>query len=133
MSTALNLTNADWEFYNPYSPDDIDNPNVPNVENIIPEVTKDFYVGADIGNLVLANGRDPVWQDGIDINTILDGVEYENLPNGRKTLDSRVDKGHIFGAPQYSGKSLQRRTPGMDSNNSTLDWETINHPTPGYQ
>jgi hypothetical protein len=130
---AVDLTHADWEFYNQYSADDIDNPEVPNLLNIQPEMTKDFFMPLDIGVIILANGRDSVWQDGIDINTILDGAEYEGKPGDRKTLDPRVDRGNFVSPPKYSGKSLQRREPGLDSDNGSLDWEIINNPTSGYQ
>lgn len=130
---SLNLTNADWEFYNQYSSDDINNPNVKDLTNMIPEKTTDFSMSTTVGILIITNGKDEIWQDGLDISTILDGIEYENQPNGRKTLDSRIDRGHVFSPPIYSGKSLQRNRPGLDSNNGLIDWGIIEHSTPGYQ
>ena len=130
---AINLENADWEFYNQYSPDDIDKGDVPNLENLRPESTKDFVMTLNVGVIILSNGRDTEYKDGIDIKTILDGVEYEFDLNQNKTLDSRVDKGHTLSPPKYSGKSIQRREPGYDTNNALNDWQIIDHPTPGYQ
>lgn len=132
-NNALNLLNADWEFYNQNSSSDIDGPNAGNLINMIPSNTIDFNMPLDVGVLILTDGYDSVLEDGIDINTIIDGVEYDYKLDGSKTLDSRVDKGHFLSPPKYSGKSLQRRQPGLDSNNGLTDWQIIDHPTPGYQ
>ncbi|MGE5682605.1 MAG: hypothetical protein ACM34K_17190, partial [Bacillota bacterium] len=79
------------------------------------------------------DGKDTNWQDGIDISTVIDGMEFKLSASSTKTLDKRVDRGSIVGPSRYSGKSLQRREPGFDSNDTGLDWEILPHPTPGFQ
>ncbi len=82
---------------------------------------------------MIASGVDTVWEDGIDIETILDGVEYQTSGTKRITLDERIDRGWIQSPPKYSGESMQRREKGIDTNDGTLDWKTIPTPTPGWQ
>lgn len=135
VSTSYDLSHADWEFYNQFSPEDIDNPNVPNLINIRSDRTVDFLINLVSDVIVLANGRDSVWQDGIDIPTVVDGVEYKGTapPATRKTLDSRIDRGYVLTPPRYSGRSIQRREPGSDTNDSLIDFEILSKATPGYQ
>jgi hypothetical protein len=85
--------------------------------------------------VVIATGEDIKWEDGIDINTIIDGVEYQSSPHpiNKKTLDPRVDRGYVLSPPRYSGKSMQRKSPGFDTNDSSIDFEIIDKPTPGRQ
>ncbi len=132
LSNSIDLSNADWEFYNQFSSTDIDNPNVPNLSNLRADRTADFLINLVSDVLIIATGVDTVWADGIDIETIIDGIEYQSNPDSRKTLDSRIDRGVSLSPPRYSGQSMQRREPGSDTNDGTLDWETTPHPTPGY-
>jgi hypothetical protein len=135
VSTSIDLSNADWEFYNQYSPNDVDNPNVPNLINLRPDRTSDFLLALTSDIVVIATGEDIKWEDGIDINTIIDGVEYQSSPHpiNKKTLDPRVDRGYVLSPPRYSGKSMQRKSPGFDTNDSSIDFEIIDKPTPGRQ
>jgi hypothetical protein len=133
VATSIDLSKADWEFFNQYSADDIDNLNVPNLINMRPDRTVDFLINLVADVIVLTDGRDTVWADGLDISGIIDGVEYQSNANSKKTLDPRVDRGYALSPPRYSGQSMQRREPGSDSNDSTIDWEIIPYPTPGYQ
>lgn len=133
MPNAVDLSNAEWEFFNQYSANDIDNPNVPNLINLRSDRTTDFLISLTNDVIVLADGRDIVWEDGIDISTIIDGVEYQTSATSRKTLDPRVDRSWVKSPPTYSGKSIQRREPGVDTNDGQLDWEILPSPTPGYQ
>ncbi|MBD3223334.1 MAG: DUF4876 domain-containing protein [Caldithrix sp.] len=141
IASSIDLRKADWEFFNPYQ-GDYDSP-APNIINIIPESSNDFFLSTLHGGLILTDGSE--WQYGdynerrrvqyvhIPINTVIDAVEYSSSRKSAKLLTYRVDAGLAgFGATRYSGKSTERRLPGFDSNNSTLDFETINHPTPGY-
>ncbi|MFO7525712.1 MAG: DUF4876 domain-containing protein [Ignavibacteriaceae bacterium] len=132
VATSIDLSTADWEFYNQYSPQDIDNPNVPNLINMKSESTVDFLISLTGDVIIVSSGVDSVWQDGIDITTVIDGVEYQSSANLKKTLDDRVDRGFSYSPPKYSGQSMRRREPGMDTNDATLDWEIIPQPTPGY-
>ena len=132
---AVNLENADWEFYNQLG-SDYDNPNVPNLININPNKPKEYLISLTNDGVLLADGTD-YWQDGIyidiPISTILDGVEYKSSYTTPKHLTRRVDSGVILGVSRYSGKSRERVSPGKDTNNSSRDFRVIDHPTPGYQ
>ena len=132
VSSAVDLSHADWEFYNQYSATDMDNPSIPNLINMRPDITVDFDINLAADVIVISSGIDSVWIDGIDISTIIDGVQYKSNTKS-KSLDDRVDKGLVLSPPRYSGKSMQRREPGLDTNNGTLDWEIISSATPGYQ
>lgn len=132
LSNSIDLSNADWEFYNQYSANDIDNPNVKNLLNIRADRTVDFLIGLNDDIIVIATGADSVWSDGIDISSIIDGFEYQSSITLMKTLDNRVDRGVAISPSRYSGQSIQRRDPGGDTNDSSLDWEIIPMPTPGY-
>ena len=132
VSTSYDLSAADWEFYNQYSTSDFDNPNVPNLLNLRSDRTVDFLINLVSDVIVVASGEDTIWVDGIDISTIIDGVQYKSGVTSRKTLDPRVDKGYILSPPKYSGRSMRRREPGVDTNDATLDWEMTLAVTPGY-
>lgn len=135
ISTSIDLSNANWEFYNQFSPEDIDNPNVPNLINMFSHRTQDFLINLVSDVIVIADGRDSVLLDGVDISTILDGVEYQLNPHpqSKKTLDIRVDRGYVLSPPRYSGRSMQRKEAGFDTNDSGTDFEIIEPPTPGKQ
>ena len=132
LKVAVDLSGAQWEFYNQYSPSDIDNPNVPNLLNVRSDKTPDFLISLMSDVIIISDGTDMEWTDGIDISSILDGVEYQPSTNWYITLDDRIDRGIVLSPARYSGKSMQRKIPGMDSNDGTLDWEILDTPTPGY-
>lgn len=131
-SGGIDLSHPDWEFFNQYSTKDMDNPNVPNILSMRSDKTTDFIFSLTNDVLIVSNGKDQNWQDGIDISTILDGVEYQPDASGAKTLDQRVDRSFVI-IPSQLGRSLQRRNPGEDTNDASLDWEGIPYPTPGRQ
>ena len=133
VSTSINLNGADWEFVNQLSAIDFDNPNVPNLYNIRLDRTVEFFINLTSDIILVASGVDTVWQDGIDVETILDGIEYQASGTRRITLDERVDRGWVQSPPKYNGESMQRREKGIDTNDGTLDWMTIPSPTPGWQ
>jgi hypothetical protein len=135
MPGAVNLENADWECVNQLS-SDYDNPNVPNLHNINMAKTIDYLISLTSDAVILAQGSN-YWQNDtyvdVHISTILDGVEYKKSSTGRKILTRRLDGGFTgVGISNYTGKSKERVTPGKDSNNSTVDFEVIDAPTPGY-
>ncbi len=141
LSNALDLSGADWEFYNPYA-GDIDT-LAQNVVNVVPENSTDFMINMVHDNIILADGSEfypgEVSSKGyqyyhVPISTVLDGVEYSANGSKQKELTTRVDVGFAgVGLSRYSGKSIERRLPGSDTNNSSLDFVNINHPTPGFQ
>ena len=132
--TSVNLSKADWEFVNENDPTDYDNPDVPNIGNILDGFYHDFSVNL-IGDVVLiADGSDENYLDGIDINSVIDCVEYSSSPTHIKEVEEEVDYGYTgVGMMTYCGKSIERKKPGFDTNNSTIDFEIISSPTVGYQ
>jgi hypothetical protein len=133
ISTSVDLSNADWEFYNQYMAADIDNPNVLNLTNLRSDNGTKFLINLASDVIALGSGVDTVWTDGIDISTIVDAVEYTSSSAHLKTIDDRLDRGIIQSPPRYGGKSMQRKEPGMDTNDGSLDFEILPVPTPGRQ
>ncbi|MGD8779710.1 MAG: DUF4876 domain-containing protein [Ignavibacteria bacterium] len=131
VATSIDLSGADWEFYNQYSTSDFDNPSVPNLLSMRSDKTRDFMMGITSDIIVMSSGEDDNWEDGIDIDTIIDGVQFSKRLTPNKTLDSRVDKGVVVSPSRYSGQSMQRIESGEDTNNGTSDWEILPAPTPG--
>ena len=134
VAGSVDLSRAGWEFHNPFQPEDIDNPSVPNLLNMRADNKTDFLISLTNDIIMLSSGADSVWTDGIDVGTVVDAVEYQSSPppTNLKTLDARVDRGYALTPPRYSGRSIQRREPGSDSNDSTIDFEITSTPTPGY-
>ncbi|RMD94558.1 MAG: DUF4876 domain-containing protein [Calditrichaeota bacterium] len=140
VATALDLSTADWEFYDPYG-FEVDNP-APNIVNALPDNPGDFLISLWHDFIILADGSaffpgevvdENIQYYHIPLNTVIDGVEYSSNGNSIKLLTSRIDGGFAgVGLSRYSGKSVQRRLPGFDTNNSSLDFIILNHPTPGY-
>jgi len=143
IENALDLHNADWEFVDPYG-GDIDNPDVPNVLNIVPEKTNDFMINLVHNAVVLSDGSNWYWGEyndtgtyqyiHIPIKNVIDAVEYSASAEKQKEITARLDAGFSgVGIEKYSGKSVERRKPGFDTNNSNLDFVNIKPPSPGYQ
>ena len=142
IPTSIDLSNANYEFYNPYFFRDPNDPDIPDYLNIITgeygkETTVDFMISVASDIILLASGEDSEYWDGIDIDTIIDGVEYSSGKNHIHQVDERIDKGSAGIEPdrvmtKYSGMSIQRIRPGFDTNNSTVDFMILDHPTPGY-
>lgn len=131
---SVDLSNADWEFVNAADPGDIDNPDVPNIWNIEVGHRLDFMVGLTADALILADGSDTDYLDGINIESVVDCVEYSSSPTHLKEMPPELDKGFAgIGQEKYSGSSLERRVAGFDTNNSTVDFVIISAPTVGYQ
>jgi hypothetical protein len=133
VSTSIDLSHADWEFVNQYMAGDYDNPNVPNLLNMRPDNGTKFLIALDDDIIAIASGVDTTWTEGIDISSILDAVQYRANTNLPKYIDDRLDKGIVQAPPRYSGKSMERKEPGMDTNDGSVDWDILPHPTPGRQ
>jgi hypothetical protein len=133
VSTSIDLSRADWEFYNQYMAADIDNPNVPNLINLRSDNGTKFLIGLNDDIVAVASGVDTSWTAGIDISSILDAVQFRGNVNLPKYIDDRLDRGIVQAPARYSGKSIQRKEPGMDTNDGSLDWEILPAPTPGRQ
>jgi hypothetical protein len=142
IPTSIDLSDADYEFYNPYFFRDPNDPAVPDYVNIITGEygrveTDDFSMRVAYDLILLASGEDSEYWDGIDIETIIDGVEYNNNKDAILRLDDRIDRGTAGVESDrvitvYSGMSIQRIRPGFDTNNSTVDFMILDKPTPGY-
>jgi hypothetical protein len=133
LSNSIDLSNANWEFYNQYMAADIDNPNVPNLTNLRTDNGTKFLINLSSDIVALGSGVDTVWTDGIDITSIVDAVQYSSNATHLKTIDDRLDRGIALSPPRYGGKSIQRKEPGMDTNDGSLDFEILPAPTPGRQ
>jgi len=84
--------------------------------------------------VLIADGSDLDYIDGMDIESVIDGVEYASFSTHLKDIEKEVDRGFGgVGLTKYSGQSLERVVAGFDSNNSTVDFEILDRPTPGYQ
>lgn len=132
---SVDLSHADWEFVNAADPGDVNNnPDVPNISNIEVGEHREFLVGLNADCLILADGSDINYFDGIDPETVVDCVEYSSISDHIKQMPADLDKGWAgIGQIKYSGSSLERRMAGFDTNNSTFDFVIIPAPTPGYQ
>ncbi len=88
-------------------------------------------LGSDV--VLLADGRDVDYIDGIDMETIIDVVEYSSSSSHIKDITEELDAGWAgVGAIKYSGQSIERIEPGFDTDNSSIDFTLLNAPTPGY-
>jgi hypothetical protein len=141
VDAAIDLSDAEWEFYNPYAGEP-DNPAL-NVTNILPERSVDFLINLGHNAIILADGSQ--WKYGdfstsgtyqyvhIPLENVIDAVEYSSNSESNKELTRRLDAGFAgIGMSKYSGKSVERRIPGFDTNNSRLDFIILDKPTPGY-
>ena len=130
---SIDLSNADWEFKDSRDFGDWDNPNVPNIDNIMVKKIGEFMINLISDVVLLGDGSDVDYLDGIDVESIVDCVEYSSNPNHRKDIEVSVDQGFCgIGLAKYSSMSLERIEPGFDTNNSTYDFEIIDAPTLWY-
>ncbi len=143
---CVDLRGADWEFFNPIG-SDYDTPGVPNLLPLS-NYEQDFRFNVGHTGIFFATGEEWEYVEHYDPNmnkmkeyihvplsTIVDGIEYSsNTTVITRYLTIRVDAGLAGnGMAKYSGQSVQRRFPGLDSNNSVFDFEIIGPPTPGWQ
>ena len=143
-ANAVDLSGADWEFFNPLG-SDYDVPGVPNIVSIHPDKTLDFMINLSHNAVVFATGEE-YWYESyvnsagyertriaIPLYTVIDGVEYATNSDATKELTARVDAGFAgLGCTKYSMQSTERREIGMDVNNSTFDFILLSMPTPGW-
>ncbi len=143
---CVNLLQADYEFFCAYS-SDYDNLLVPNLLPLTATGNEFSYNIAHCA-LWLATGEEYTHAEHcytsssgglmcspyveIPLYTILDAVEYSANPTSPRYMTVRLDAtlgGN--GITRYSGRSMERKVPGFDTNNSAFDFEpTV--PTPGY-
>jgi Protein of unknown function (DUF4876) len=142
---CVDLSHADYEFFNAAA-NDFDNPSVPNLDALW-SGSNDFTMNLAHSPVWIATGEDYTYQEHcymsgtsticttymhMMLSTILDGVEYASNPTSARYTPPRMDAGFGgIGLTRYSGQSIERKVPGLDSNNSIFDFENIT-PTPGY-
>ncbi len=83
------------------------------------------------GALLLCDGTDTTLTDGIANNTIVDAVEYHLSTPSTKFLPAALDAG-FAGLHAKGGISVERKTAGEDTDNSTVDFDTTTC-TPGFE
>ena len=120
-----------------------------NMKQIHHKYGNDFLYSVKNNALVILKVDDPYAYGYDDFerillpkDAILDAVEYrDNLTEvDYKRLDPSLDAGLTGGFQMYSGQSIQRKIDRfidgrlilMDNNNSSIDFETLETPTPGY-
>jgi len=141
---SIDLTNADWECFNQLG-NDIDNKSVKNLSLIPGTVKSDFFLNssADVVLLIKKNDDSAIRQIGqsllFDVSEVIDGVKYGDPSNEYKVIQNIIDFGSAgFGITRGSGRSIERHHPdtggpGYDTNNSSFDFVSLSHPTPGWQ
>ncbi len=140
---CIDNSTSDWEFFNPLG-SDYDTPGIPNLLPVS-NLDNDFTMNLSHCAIYLATGEE--WSYGMHFDgnnmkeyihiplwTIVDGVEYASSTDATRYMTIRVDAGLAgIGMGKYSATSVQRRFPGLDSNNSTFDFENTRPPSPGWQ
>lgn len=141
---CVNLLNADYEFFNA-AKNDYDNLSVPNIVPVT-TVGNEFVMSLGHTAVFLATGEEYTFTEyttssgpspfvKVPLRTIVDAVECaENTsPTFLRYLTLRLDAGlGGIGMTKYSGRSVERKVPGFDSNNSSFDFVIVGAPTPGY-
>ncbi|GAB4365771.1 MAG: hypothetical protein Kow0042_05210 [Calditrichia bacterium] len=145
---SLDLSSADFEYYNPLS-NDIDVESVPNMIQIHHKYGYDFLYSVmnDAVCLFKMVPGDTLGYDEFNLilvpkEWVIDGVEYKEDPTQYhlKRLSDDIDAGITGGMPAYQGKSVARKIFKiignqkvlMDNNNSSIDFEVTDNPTPGW-
>ncbi len=142
---SINLTDADFEYYVSTS-GDVNNPDVPDMIQLQHKYGVDFLYSVMNDALCILKVKDPYVLGYDNHNCLLlpksaifDAVEYrENLNDTNKRLDNTLDAGKTGGIPMYKGKSVSRKVERiedgriilMDNNNSSIDFEVLEKPTP---
>lgn len=144
---SIDLSNADFEYFVGDKGDV--NADATNMIRIHHKYGNDFLYSVMNNAVVILKVNDP-YQYGYDDferillpkSAIFDAVEYrDNLSEmDFKRLDPSLDAGLTGGLENYSGKSIQRKVDRiidgrlilMDNNNSSIDFEILDVPTPGY-
>jgi hypothetical protein len=141
-----NLTAANFETVVPEETPPADNSNVENMTDVL-EINFDWFFVRRWGQVILATGEQ--WnfrpcQPGeacgllvcqVPLETVVDGVEYihhvshDSLP----ILNDAIDRGFVEGVEPWSGQSIERVTPGQDTDDSSVDFRILPLATPGNQ
>jgi hypothetical protein len=150
--SAINLSSVDlsdvpFEYFVP-NKGDVD-ADATNMIQLHLKYGNDFLYSVMNNALVLMKVKDPYAYGYDDFERlllpkedVLDAVEYRDdlSEMDYKRLDTNLDAGMTGGLQMYSGKSIQRKVDRfidgrlilMDNNNSSIDFEILETPTPGW-
>ncbi|MBU4445686.1 DUF4876 domain-containing protein, partial [bacterium] len=104
---SVDLSHADWEFVNSMDYGDSDNPDVPNLDNIEVGYRLDFMISLAGDVILIADGSDLNYLDGIDLNSVIDCVEYHSSSDAMKEIEAELDRGFAgVGIIKYGGQSI---------------------------
>jgi hypothetical protein len=144
--TSIDLSKADFEFVVTRS-GDVDNPDVTNMIMIYQPFGFDWTPAGEGDAYVLCRvpNTDSLKYEADDLlvpkSTVFEGIEYLKDPTrlDLKKLDPKIDAGATGGALFYTGYAFERKLrltesgwTLQDNNNSSLDFEKITPPAPGY-
>ena len=147
VPNSVNLSGADFEYF--VGGGDVDQPNVENMIKIHHKYGIDVLYSVFNDAVVLLKVQDPFAYGYSQFDLILlpksaviDGIDYrDNLAEVEyKRLDASIDAGLTGGFEAYQNKSVHRKIDTydegrvilMDNNNSSIDFQVLDHPTPGY-
>ncbi len=142
---SVDLSHVRFEFYKEESGQDVDAVDVPNMLIFYQPSGYDWLIGGEKDAIVISNGEinSLTFENSmyaIPISSIIDGVEYLKDPANdllTKKLPASIDAGATGGIVFYTGRSMERKIIArgtrllmQDTNNSALDFEVIEDPTP---
>lgn len=145
--SSVDLSDADFEYFAP-DHGDVDY-DAKNMKQLHHKYGIDFLYSVMNDALVILKVDDP-YKYGYDDHdcikfpksAVLDAIEYrDDLSETKyKRLDPSLDAGLTGGLENYQGLSVQRKIDRvvdgriilMDNNNSSIDFEVLDDPTPGY-
>jgi hypothetical protein len=145
--SSVDLSHADFEYFAP-DQGDVDY-DAKNMKQLHHKYGIDFLYSVMNDALVLLKVDDP-YAYGYDDHdcmlfpksAVLDAIEYRDdlSETEYKRLDPLLDAGVTGGIEKYMGRSIQRKIDRieegriilMDNNNSSIDFEVLDDPTPGY-
>jgi len=147
VPNSVDLSGADFEYF--VGGGDIDQPDVENMIQLHKKYGVDVLYSVFNDAVVLLKVKDPFAYGYSQFDLILfpksaviDGVDYrDNLAEVEyKRLGASIDAGLTGGIESYQNKSVQRKIDTiegdriilMDNNNSSIDFQVLDHPTPGY-
>ena len=156
-NTTVNLSQADWETYNERDDNrDVDSPTVPNLTRVYFTGGFDWLISVFGPALVIFRSNDFASLEEVQIpglpdtfaprikipnNLVIDTFEaLQNNESGNfQRIPAGLDAGFVFASGTYTGESFRRKlaieTDGrkilQDLNNSSLDFEKLENPTPG--
>ena len=146
-TSSIDLTCCDFEYFVPNKADV--NADATDMIQIHHKYGNDFLYSVFNNGVIILKVTDPFSYGYDDFDRILlpkdaimDAVEYrDDLSEfNMKRFDPSLDAGIAGGLQSYSGKSIQRKIDHfdngrlilMDNNNSTIDFEILDTPTPGW-